>query len=403
LAIIISNRVTRPINNAIDVAQRISSGDRAVRIITGQTDETGLLLKSLSSMQESIKTSEDQLKDSSKKTKELFDDIALTAKVYSDHTEKVSSGDFRVRLQLNGKDDVMRKLGTDLNVMTDSLSMITKQIIEACHNMVSTLEEVRHAVDSQSSGATEQASSINEITSSLSEIDKSTAQTMDKAKELGEVAQRTQDKGKLGLDSVEMSVRGMKSIRDKVEVIADTILDLSKQTQQIGEITSVVNSLAQQSKMLALNASIEAAKAGDAGKGFAVVASEVRNLAEQSEQSTTQVQKILENIRQATEKAVMVTEEGTKGVDEGTRLVEQTGEIMRNLNDVIRDTTLASEQITAAITQEGVGIEQISIGMNEINQVTGTFVDSVKQTTEAINNLADIAQKLKNRVDSYKV
>src|SRR6476469_7503410 len=137
----------------------------------------------------------------------------------------------------------------------------------------------------------------------------------------------------------------MKSVRDKVQIIAQTILDLSKQTQQIGEITSVVNNLAQQSKMLALNASIEAAKAGEAGKGFAVVATEVKNLAEQSEHSTAQVQKILEDIRHATEKAVMVTEEGTKGVDYGTQLIEQTGDIIRNLNDVISETTIASEQI----------------------------------------------------------
>src|SRR4029077_15008864 len=116
---------------------------------------------------------------------------------------------------------------------------------------------------------------------------------------LGEIAERTQEKGQLGLEAVEQSIQGMKSVRDKVQMIAQTILDLSNQTQQVGEITSVVNTLAQQSKMLALNASIEAAKAGEAGKGFAVVATEVKNLAEQSEQSTTQVQKILEDIRRA--------------------------------------------------------------------------------------------------------
>jgi methyl-accepting chemotaxis protein len=207
----------------------------------------------------------------------------------------------------------------------------------------------------------------------------------------------------MGLEAVEQSVLGMKSVREKVQMIAQTILDLSHQTQQVGEITAVVNNLAQQSKMLALNASIEAAKAGEAGKGFAVVAFEVKNLAEQSEQSTTQVQKILEDIRHATEKAVMVTEEGTKGVDYGTGLVEQTGGIIRNLNDVIHETTLASQQIEAAVRQESAGIEQITAGMNEINQVTSSFLDSIKQTTEAMSNLAAITKNLKSNVDVYKV
>ncbi len=247
------------------------------------------------------------------------------------------------------------------------------------------------------------ASSINEITASLSEIEKSSTQTMEKAKSLGESAEKTREKGQLGLDAVVQSVNGMKDVRDKVQMIAQTILDLSNQTQQVGEITAVVNNLAQQSKMLALNASIEAAKAGEAGKGFAVVAVEVKTLAEQSEQATTQVQKILENIRHAAEKAVMVTEEGTKGVDYGTDLVEQTGEIIRSLNDVIHETTIASQQIESAVRQESAGIEQITTGMNEINQVTTSFVESVKQTTEAMGNLATIAKNLKAYIDMYKL
>ena len=195
----------------------------------------------------------------------------------------------------------------------------------------------------------------------------------------------------------------VKAVREKVQTIAQTILELSNQTQQVGEITAVVNTLAQQSKMLALNASIEAAKAGDAGKGFAVVASEVKNLAEQSEHSTAQVQKILEDIRHATEKAVMATEEGIKGVDHGTALVEETGEVVRNLSDVIHEATMASQQIEAAIRQEGIGIEQITSGMNEINQVTYSYVESVKQTTEAITHLTTNVKNLKEYIDIYKI
>lgn len=322
--------------------------------------------------------------------------------IFRSQSKRIASGDLTKRVAVSSHDE-MGMLGEDLNNMTERLSNINKQITESCHNMVSMLTEVKHAVDSQSAGASEQASSINQITASLEEIEKSAAQTMQKAKALGEVAERTRTKGELGLDAVEQSINGMKNVRNKVQTIAQTILDLSNQTQQVGEITAAVNTLAQQSKMLALNASIEAAKAGEAGKGFAVVAAEVKNLAEQSEQSTTQVQKILEDIRHATEKAVMAMEEGTKGVDAGTSLVEQTGEIVRSLNDVIHEATIASQQIEAAIRQEGIGIEQITAGMNEINQVTSSSVASVKQTTEAIDNLGSIANTLKKQTDVYKV
>lgn len=328
--------------------------------------------------------------------------IMLYINVFRNHSANVAAGDLTKRIDITTHDE-MGELGHDLNTMTESLASITRQITDACHSMVSTIDEVKHAVDVQSSGASEQASSINQITASLDEIEKSSNQTIEKAKNLGEVADRTREKGQMGLEAVEQSIGGMKGVREKVQTIAQTILDLSHQTQQVGEITGVVNSLAQQLKMLALNASIEAAKAGEAGAGFAVVAAEVKNLAEQSEQSTSQVQKILEDIRHATEKAVMATEEGTKGVDLGTHLVEQTGGIVHSLTEVIHETTIASQQIQAAIRQEGVGIEQITAGMNEINQVTTSFVDSVRQTTEAIGHLASMVANLKSQIDVYKI
>src|SRR5207253_5280909 len=133
------------------------------------------------------------------------------------------------RVSVNSRDE-MGLLGDDLNTMTEGLSTITRQISEACHNMVSMLAEVKHAVDSQSAGASEQASSINQITASLEEIEKSSTQTIEKAKALGEVAERTRANGQLGLEAVEQSVTGMKAVRDKVQTIAQTILDLSNQT-----------------------------------------------------------------------------------------------------------------------------------------------------------------------------
>jgi len=201
---------------------------------------------------------------------------------------------------------------------------------------------------------------------------------------------------------VEQAVAGMGVIRERVENIAHTILALSEQTQQIGEITDVVSSIAQQSKMLALNASIEAAKAGEAGKGFAVVAAEVKELAIQSQQSTAQVQKILQDIRRATDRAVMATEEGNRRVDAGVILVEKSGEMMKQLSEVIDETVRASRQIVAAVQQEVIGIDQVSNSMNEINKVTSQFVSSTQQTQDAAINMNEVAERLKACVSIYK-
>ncbi|NNM58989.1 MAG: methyl-accepting chemotaxis protein [Legionellales bacterium] len=319
-----------------------------------------------------------------------------------EQSSRIAAGDLTKRIVVIN-DDEMGQLCGDLNSMTDSLAKMTKLINDASVNMVTSLSEVRQSANMQSSGASEQASSINEITASLEEIEKSSNQTNEKAKTLGETAERSHVKGQQGLEAVAQSINGMKIVGAKVQIIAQTILDLSNQTQQVGEITAVVNNLAQQLKMLALNASIEAVKAGETGKGFSVVATEVKNLAERSEQSTVQVQKILENIRQTAEKAVMATEEGTKGVDLGTQLVEQAGEIVRDLTNVINETSIATQQIEAAIRQESVGIEQITLGMNEINQVTASFVASTRQTTEAVEHLFTIAKEIREYIAVYQV
>jgi methyl-accepting chemotaxis protein len=401
-ALLTAKKILDPLNEAIEIAKKIAAGERNIEISAISYDETGQLLSALQAMQESIKNNEVKLQQSEEQTRILFDEIVCRANEYSAHSSNVALGDLTRRLKIE-RTDAMGKLGADLNTMTERLAEITKKINQACQNMTTSLDEVKQASDQQSIGVTEQASSINEITASLDEIDKSATQTMEKAKILGQLANQTSEKGQLGLQAVEQSIAGMNSVREKVQLIATSILALSNQTQQVGEITSVVNTLAQQSKMLALNASIEAAKAGEAGKGFAVVATEIKNLAEQSEQSTIQVQKILEEIRRATEKAVIVTEEGTKGVDKGTGLVEQMGGIVTSLADTIYETMIASQQIEAAVRQESLGIEQITAGMNEINQVTASFVATVKQSTESINQLDKLAKNIKECVDFYIV
>ena len=402
IALYTAKKILPPLNNAIEIAKKIAKGERNNEIIVKNQDETGELLTALGIMQESIKTNEKQLQQSEEKATKLFENIVQTANAFSVYSSKVAAGDLTQRLEIN-TDDEMSKLGHDLNTMAQGLASISKNIAQASNNMTESLEEVKQSSDQQSAGVSQQAASINEITASLEEIDKSAAQTMEKAKVLGELAEATNEKGQAGLQAVFDSIEGMKAVRNKVETIAKNILDLSNQTQQVGEITAVVNTLAQQSKMLALNASIEAAKAGDSGKGFAVVATEIKNLAEQSEQSTVEVQRILEDIRRATEKAVLVTEEGTKGVDHGTSLVEQMGEIVRSLTQAISETKIASQQIEAAVRQESLGIEQITTGMNEINQVTSSFVTTVKQTSASITQLSRIAKNIKEYVDIYKV
>ncbi|MDD4928410.1 MAG: protoglobin domain-containing protein [Gallionella sp.] len=330
------------------------------------------------------------------------DEIEARLATYQTFIASVAEGDLSHRLDVVGSDD-LAKLGSNLNGMTESLAHVASDTTEAINTIYSTLEQLQQSINGQSAGASEQAAAVNETTSSLDEIKAMSAQTMEKMQVLGESAERARRESEQGSVAVEQAILGMIAIRERVEGIAQTILALSEQTQQIGEITAVVTNLAQQSKMLALNASIEAAKAGEAGKGFAVVAAEVRELAEQSQQSTAQVQKILQDIRHATDRAVMATEEGSKGVDAGMLSVQKSGEVVRKLGEVVRETAIASQQISAVVRQKFIGIEQVTLAMKEINKVTAQFVTTAQQSKQSSADLRRVAERLRDSVSTYKL
>src|SRR4028119_2044466 len=151
----------------------------------------------------------------------------------------------------------------------------------------------------------------------------------------------------------------MKRIRSQMSLLAESMMRLSEQSQTIGEIIATVDDLAQQSNLLAVNAAIEAAKAGEQGKGFAVVAQEVKSLADQSKQSTTQVRTILSDIQKATAAAVMATEQGNKAVEDGVRQSAAAGESIVALGANVTEASQAATQIAASSQQQLVGMEQV--------------------------------------------
>ena len=330
------------------------------------------------------------------------EDVELKLASYQTFIANVAKGDLSRRLDITGGDDLAR-LGGSLNAMTESLAAVALDTTETIHAIDNTLEALAHSINDQSAGASEQAAAINETTASLEQIKQMAAQTMDKVKFLGETAERSRFESEQGNAAVEQAMADMTALLGRMNGIAQTILALSEQTQQIGEITGVVSNLAQQSKMLALNASIEAAKAGEAGKGFAVVAAEVRELAEQSQQSTAQVQKILQDIRHATDRAVMATEQGSKGVDAGMISVQRSGIVMKQLGEVVRETSMVSQQIAAVVKQQFIGLEQVTTAMKDINKVTAQFVSSTQQSKLSLADLSQVEKCLREDVSVYKL
>ena len=279
---------------------------------------------------------------------------------------------------------------------------ISRQLRESIDQLSTSSAEILATTTQIASGAAETASAVSETTATVEEV-KQTAQVAgQKAKYVSESAQKAAQVSQSGRKSVEDSVQGMHRIQEQMEFIAESIVQLSEQSQAIGEIIATVNDLAEQSNLLAVNAAIEAAKAGEQGKGFAVVAQEVKGLAEQSKQATGQVRTILGDIQKATGAAVLATEQGSKAVEAGMKQSTETGESIRLLTDSINEAAQAATQIAASSQQQIVGMDQVALAMENIKQASVQNVAGTRQAEVAAQSLHELGQKLSAMIESHR-
>lgn len=278
-----------------------------------------------------------------------------------------------------------------------------KQAEDGVQDMVNVLaastSDILMAASQVVTGSAETATAASQTTSTVEEVKQTALMAADKAKHVSEGAKKTAEVSQHGRKSVEQSLEAMQHIQAQMESVADSILRLSEQGQKIGEIIATVNDLAEQSNLLAVNAAIEAAKAGEQGKGFTVVAQEVKSLAGQSKQATAQVRAILGDIQKATSSAVMATEQGSKAVEVGVRLSGEVGESIKALSESIEEASRAATQIAVSAQQQLVGMDQAVLAIRSISHASSQNVDSARQAETAAQNLHALGLKLKQLVE----
>ncbi|MBN1812839.1 MAG: GAF domain-containing protein [Anaerolineae bacterium] len=300
------------------------------------------------------------------------------------------------------------KDATVLQTMADQLAIaienarLLHEAQQTVHELSTAAAEMLAVATQQMSGANEQSAAITQTTTTVEEVRTISEQAVVRAQEVIDASQRTVETSRAGQKAVRQNIAEMAHIKERVESIAENILALSEQTQQIGEIITTVSNIAVQSNMLALNASVEAARAGEHGKGFAVVAAEVRNLAQQSRHATAQVKAILSDIQSGIDMTVMSTEEGTKVVDSGVRLVAETQAVIEQLTNVIDESAQAAMQMVAGGQQQASGVGQIAMAMQSINQATQQNLASTLQVEKTAQDLNELSLRLTETVEQYQ-
>ncbi len=372
----LTRNIAVPLGEVSAAAQKIASGDLSVSLVSnGRRDEVGILAATFT---------------------EMAGSLGLMARM----AEQISEGDLTIEVKPKSDRDV---LGKAFAVMVENLRRVTGEMQESIGILSSSAQQIVATTTQVASAATETATAVAETTATVEEVKQTAQLASQKAKFVSESAQRVTQVSESGKKSVADSVEAMKQIRGQMESIAESIVRLSEQSQAIGEIMLTVNDLAEQSNLLAVNASIEAAKAGEQGKGFAVVAQEVRNLAEQSKQATVQVRSILNDIQKATNAAVMATEQGSKAVEGGVKQSVQAGESVQKLGESIAEAAQAATQIAASSQQQMAGMDQVAQAMENIKMASTQNVASTKQTEMAAKNIGELGRKLTALMAMYKV
>ena len=373
---LLTRMIARPLGEITHVAARVAAGDLTVTLPAGQrTDEVGVLIQTFSRMTAALGA------------------MAVVART-------IAEADLRVDVQPQSDADV---LGNAFATMVHNLRELMRSLAESTDVLAAATSEISVSTSQLASSASQTATAVGETTTTVAEVRQTAQVASDKAKTVSNTAQKVAQISQDGRQATDDMIEGMSRIREQMESIAQSMVRLSEQSQAVGQIVATVEDLAAQSNLLAVNASIEATRAGEHGKGFAVVAQEVKSLAGESKQATARVRAILGEIQKATGAAVMATEQGSKAVEAGVVQSTLAGRSIQTLVEGMTEAAHAAAQIAASSQQQLAGVDQVASAMTSINQAGAQNVDSARQMEAAAQNLKALGQGLKQLIERYRV
>jgi methyl-accepting chemotaxis protein len=314
----------------------------------------------------------------------------------------LAGGNLRQQLNISASDEV-GDLARSFATMTEGLTHLLKDLRGAASDIEREAANVLATSSQQSAMTNEQASAIHETSATVDEIAQTSKQATSFADAVISGTKRSDSLTAEGQKVVSESVSAMEKLSEQVKAIALAITDLHEQTLQIGDIITTVKDVAEQSNLLALNASIEAAKAGEHGRGFAVVAMEMRTLAEQSKMAANQVRALLGEVQKGTRTAVMATEEGSRRALAAMELAQSAGSAIMGLSELIRESSAAARQIAGNTRQQTTGVEQIAAAMNELSAAMTDNVEGTRRIEQVAGNLSNLAKRFSDLVGKYQL
>jgi methyl-accepting chemotaxis protein len=329
--------------------------------------------------------------------------VVKPIKAIAGEVAKVSSGDLRVEMPALSRKDELGKLAEAFQTMTRNLREQIKQSSEGMNVLSASAADISAIVSQLAVSTSKTSAAIAETTTTVEQVKQAARVSSDKAKKVAAASLQAVEISGAGKKATEDTIERMHLIREQMASIGETVVRLSEHTRTIEGIIGAVQDLADQSNLLAVNASIEAARAGDQGKGFAVVAQEIKTLADQSRKATEQVKSILEDTRKWVSAVVMAAEQGGKAVDAGVAQSVSAGEAIQSLTDSVSISSQAAAVIETSSSQQFVGVDQVAGAMGNIELAMEQNLAGTSRLEAAAKRLEELGSELRNLVQQYKI
>jgi methyl-accepting chemotaxis protein len=398
--VFLARRITRPITLLVAAAQRVGGGDLSETVPVTSRDEIGELAQTFNDavvrLRSQVQTEADR-DDERRRREELQENIIK----FLDTAMEVSQGDLTKRGDVTS--DVLGNVVDAINLMVAEIGAIIADVRVAAMQVSVSANQMTDSTGRMAQGAQAQAREAGEVAASVEALTLSVRQVAESAGASAQAAREALDAAQKGDVAVRDSLQGMQRIRNEVQTISKKIKSLGDRSLEISEIVNTIEDIASQTNLVALNAAIEAAGAGEAGLRFAVVADEVRKLAERSARATKDIGVLIKNVQSDTQDAVVVMEQGTHEVESGYRMTVQAGESLTIIATVSQRSAELAQDISEATQQQVRGAESVALAMRSIQAVAAQTERGVVEARRTVDELARLAEELTASLARFKL
>lgn len=375
VAFFISRGISRPVSMMAEIADQISVGDVNQSIEYESKDEVGVLAGSFRNLVDYMKT------------------LAGAA-------ERIADNDLTVDIEPKSESDV---LGNSFKTMTTNLRQMIRQLADNAKELVSAATEIASASEEMSRGANDQADQVGQVSTAIEEMTATIVESSKNAGEASDVARGASDTANSGNSVVAQTIQGLSKITESARNTGQIIGELATASDKIGEIIGVIDDIADQTNLLALNAAIEAARAGEQGRGFAVVADEVRKLAERTGKATGEITDMIKGIQKDSNSAVEAMNEAGELVSDGQDMANQAGDALNEILGMTQKVMDMIQMIATASEEQSTAAEQISKNIEQVSSITKETATGAEQSAAAAEELNRQAEGLREMVSKFTV